>query len=172
MAQERGYLRLIDTQTPGPRNDVTPLFGDAQAFIALVEDLSEPFLGMALDYVAGIDALGFILGAAMSFRLGVGFVPVRKGGKLPVGVDCVELVDYTRKVKSLELRKGAIHPGARVLIVDEWLETGAQVAGAVDLVEKQGGVILGIAAIQIDDCPQTQRLRARYFCHSVWEDRV
>ena len=84
------YLRLIDTQTPGPRCDVTPLFADPQAFAALVADLCAPFMEGEIDRVAGIDALGFILGTAMALHLKKGFVPIRKGGKLPVAVSRAE----------------------------------------------------------------------------------
>ncbi len=74
----------IDTHTQGPRCDVTALFADYEAFAALVEDLVIPFAHVELDYVAGIDALGFILGAAIALQLPRGFLPIRKGGKLPV----------------------------------------------------------------------------------------
>jgi adenine phosphoribosyltransferase len=166
----KAYLRLVDIHTPGPRNDVTPLFADAEAFGALVKDISAPFFEREVDLVAGIDALGFILGTAVALHLGKGFVPVRKGGKLPVEADRVMLFDYSGARKSLELRKHAIHAGSRVLIVDEWVETGAQMGAAGRLIEAQGGVIAGIAAIQIDDHPDTQTLRTRYFCHSVWQE--
>ena len=164
------YLKLVDIHTTGQRNDVTPLFSDAQALASLAADISAPFLKREVDLVAGIDALGFILGTAVAMSLGKGFVPVRKGGKLPVAVDRVLLVDYTWESKSLELRKDAIQPGDRVLVVDEWVETGAQVGAAVQLIVAQGGVIAGIAAIQIDDNPGTRSLHRRYFCHSVWQE--
>ena len=88
-------LRLINTQTDGPRCDVTPLFADPQAFAALVADLCAPFMEIDFDYVAGIDALGFILGTAMAMHLKKGFIPIRKGGKLPVAVSRAEFVDYS-----------------------------------------------------------------------------
>lgn len=164
------YLALIDTRTTGNRYDVTPLFADPAAFAALVADLVRPFDAAAVDVVAGIDALGFILGAAVAWQLGKGFVPVRKGGRLPVAADEVEFVDYTRQPKTLALRRDALRPGARVLVVDEWVETGAQMSAAVTLLERAGGVIIGLAAICIDDGPRTQALRARYHCHSVWKE--
>jgi len=164
------YLQLIDTHTQGRRYDVTPLFADAQAFSALVEDLIHPFAEIEFDCVAGIDALGFILGTAMAFRLKKGFVPIRKGGKLPVPSDTAEFVDYTGQKKSLELRVGALQEGTRVLVVDEWIETGAQVQGAIELLEKQGSVVIGIATINIDDNACTRMLRDKYHCRSVWRD--
>jgi len=164
------YLHLIDTNTPGPRDDVTPVFADHEAFSALVNDLLDPFNDVTFDCIAGIDALGFILGAAMALRAEVGFVPIRKGGKLPVVVDSVEFVDYTGQPKSLELRAGMIKPETRVLLVDEWIETGAQMRAAVELVEKQGGIVAGIAAINIDDTEGSRWLMERYRCFSLWSE--
>ena len=166
----KDYLKLIDTQTPGPRCDVTPLFADPQAFTALVEDLCARFEGEVIDYVAGIDALGFIMGTAMAIRLGKGFVPLRKGGKLPAAVSTAEFVDYSGQPKTLELRQGSLQPGVRVLVVDEWIETGAQVEAAVRLVEGAGGIVAGIAAINMDDSPAVRRLRERYKCVAIWMD--
>jgi len=120
---DRTYLALIDRKTSGNRCDVTPLFADYVAFSALVEPL-------AFEVVVGIDALGFILGAVLALRTHVGFVPVRKGGKLPGAVDSAECVDYTGQPKTLELRRDALEPGTRVLLVDEWIETGVQVGAA------------------------------------------
>ena len=170
MELDNPYLHLVDIHTLGPRNDVTPLFSDYEAFSALVADLSAPFVKLEVDLVAGIDALGFILGTAVALHLGKGFVPVRKGGRLPVEADQVMLVDYSGKHKSLELRNDAIQPGARILVVDEWVETGAQMRAAVQLIEARGGVIAGIASIRIDDNPGTRILSERYFCHSLWQE--
>ena len=133
------YRDLIDTATDGPRYDVTPLFADYDAFAQLVSDLLYPFRENQFDCVVGIDALGFILGTAVAIHSKKAFVPIRKGGKLPVVSDAIGFVDYTDQVKSLELRKGAIEPGTRVLLVDEWIETGSQVKAAVELIEGQGG---------------------------------
>jgi adenine phosphoribosyltransferase len=161
---DRPYLALIDRETSGNRCDVTPLFADYAAFSALVDDLAALVERLAFDVVAGIDALGFILGTALALRCHVGFVPIRKGGKLPVAVDSVACVDYTGQRKTLELRRDALKPGTRVLLVDEWIETGAQAQAAIRLIEGQGGVIAGIASLHIDDNEQTEPLCARYHC--------
>ncbi|MBI3659383.1 adenine phosphoribosyltransferase [Candidatus Acetothermia bacterium] len=166
----KDYLQLIDTQTSGPRCDVTPLFADPAAFAQLITDLAQPFTSTSIDYVAGIDALGFVLGTAMAMRLNKGFIPIRKGGKLPVAVAIMEFVDYTGQKKILELRKGIIKPGDQVLVVDEWIETGAQAQAAIDLIENEGGRVAGIAVINIDDNPVTARLREKYYCQAVWFD--
>jgi hypothetical protein len=105
------YLKLIDTQTEGPRCDVTPLFADPRAFAALLDDFVALLYEVDFDVIAGIDALGFILGAALALWTHKGFVPVRKGGKLPVPVDMFEFVDYSGESKALELRRDAIAPG-------------------------------------------------------------
>ncbi len=158
------YLRLIDTRTRGPRYDVTPLFADSRAFARLIEDLAGRCHDVGYDVVAGIDALGFILGAALALHTRRGFVPVRKGGKLPVKADSERFTDYSGQEKTLELRVGAISPGTRVLVVDEWIETGAQVSAAVALIERQGGIVAGIAGIHMDGNATTHRLAERYAC--------
>jgi adenine phosphoribosyltransferase len=163
------YLELIDTHTPGNRNDATPLFADTAAFADLIDDLAEPFLGESFEYVAGIDALGFILGAGLALKLGKGFLPLRKGGKLPVAVIAREFSDYSDQVKTLELRQGMIKAGDRVLLADEWIETGAQVEAAIGLIESQGGKVIGVATINIDVNPRTARLMQQYRVHAICE---
>ncbi|MCP4584209.1 MAG: adenine phosphoribosyltransferase [candidate division Zixibacteria bacterium] len=162
------YLKLVKTNTDGPRNDVTPLFADYRAFELLVDDLLKPFALAEFDFAAGIDALGFILGTAIAWRTGKGFISIRKEGKLPVYADNESFVDYTGKRKSLELGKGVIERGAKILLVDEWIETGAQMASAIKLVERQGGIIAGIVSICIDENDETKKLKSKYKCSSVW----
>jgi len=162
------YLRLVDTNTQGQRNDVTPLFSDYVAFSALVNDLAAYFEDVVFDCVAGIDALGFILGTALAWHFEVGFVPIRKGGKLPVETDRRQFIDYSAQHKSLELRRDALKAGTKVLIADEWIETGSQVKAAIELIEHQGGIVVGIAAINIDDNSETQLLKSKYNAHTVW----
>jgi len=164
------YLAHIDTDTCGNRNDVTPLFADRNAFVQLVADLVCPFAGAFIDRVIAIDALGFILGTAVAERLGVGLIPVRKGGKLPVPSERIEFVDYTGMPKALEMRRDALAPGMKVLVVDEWVETGAQVLAAIALAERLGAEIGGIATICMDRNANTSGLRERYVVHEVWED--
>jgi adenine phosphoribosyltransferase len=165
------YLDLIDTNTTGPRYDVTPLFANQAAFNALLDDFERLLANVQCDMVAGIDALGFILGTALALRLRKGFMPVRKGGKLPVAVDRVTFVDYSGTEKALELRHDALKFGTRVLVVDEWVETGAQANAAITLIERQGGVVVGVAALHIDTNDATQTLRAAYPCYAVWTEQ-
>ena len=166
----RPYLLKIDTDTTGKRWDVTPLFADRESFTALVEDLVAPFRNADIDIVVAIDALGFILGTAVANVLGVGLAPARKSGKLPVSAVSVDFVDYSGTRKALEMRTDALRPGMGVLIVDEWIETGAQAAAAIHLVERLGARIVGIATINVDSNPRTDAIRAAYRVHSVWSD--
>ena len=164
------YLQQINTNTPGPRDDVTPLFANYEAFIQLVQDLAAPFASVDFDYVAGIDALGFILGTALALHFKVGFIAIRKGGKLPVETDQVHFIDYSGQQKSLELQTKALKAGERVLLVDEWIETGSQARAAIELIEGQGGLVAGIAAINIDDNENTRLLKQKYQCQSAMKN--
>jgi adenine phosphoribosyltransferase len=163
------YERFINKKTIG-RYDVTPLFGNPKVFANLIADLSRLFPKGSYDAIAGIDALGFILGAAMALKLKKRFVPVRKEGKLP-GVKGTVLktgsIDYSGKKKGLEMAKGSIGKGERVLIVDEWIETGSQVKSAIRLIELQGGKVIGIAALCAEKNPKTSMLFESYNCRAI-----
>ena len=143
---------------------------NAADFSELVRDLADPFLQTDIDFVACVDALGFILGTAIARHLGVGVIPVRKGGKLPVPTDGADFRDYSGELKRLEIRKSILPPGARVLLVDEWVETGSQIQAAAELIEAQGATIIGIATISMDENEQTIRLSKKYRVHSIRED--
>jgi len=158
----RWYLDRIDYETRGDRCDVTPLFANPAAFDALVEDLVGSLRELTPTSVAGIDALGFILGTALARRLGVGLVAIRKGGKLPVPTLSERFVDYSGSTKSLEIRPDAVRAGDLVLLADEWIETGAQVAAAIRLIERSGGRVCAIATIHVDDSPSVRTLRQSY----------
>jgi len=166
----KSYLQRIDTRTSGNRNDVTPLFADREAFRRLADDLAEPFRDTGIEAVVAIDALGFVLGTAIAERLDVGVVAARKGGKLPVPAERVEFVDYSGEPKALEIRPDVLQEGMRVLIVDEWVETGAQVRAVIALAERLGAEVGGIATICMDRNENTAPLRERCAVHTVWED--
>ena len=167
------YLPLIDrSRTVYKRSDVTPIFAQPQAFAKLVEDLVRPYASERVDQVAGLDAMGFIVGTALALKLGAGFVPIRKGGKLPVAHDRETTTDYSGTVKTLELRQGAFAPGSRVLLADEWIETGSQARAAIALIERAGGVVVGIVAIGFRKNDKTAGLWARYRCHGVWPEQA
>ena len=158
------YLNRIDSDTPGPRDDVTPLFADFAAFSALLDDLAALVADVPFDVVAAIDALGFILGTGLALRCGVGLVTIRKGGKLPVDADRVTFTDYSNQAKQLEIRHDMIRHGTRVLLVDEWIETGAPSQAAAALIERQGAQVAALVAIHADVNEHTRPLFARYRC--------
>jgi adenine phosphoribosyltransferase len=124
--------------------DITPLLQDGVAFQASVERLAAHYAGAGIQTVVGVESRGFIFGAPLAYLLRCGFVPVRKFGKLPFQTVSVEYaLEYGTNV--VEMHTDAIHPGQRVLIVDDLLATGGTVSAAMELVEKLGGHIAGIA---------------------------
>ena len=158
----RFYLHRIDTRTSAGRYDVTPLFSDVEAFDALVSDLATVSQSAQPNVVACVDALGFILGTAIARVLEVGVVPIRKGGKLPVSADRENFVDYSGDEKALELRPDALGADHRVLLVDDWIETGAQIAAAIRLIERQNAIVVGIATIHMDQNENTRAIAENY----------
>jgi|TARA_R110002110_G_scaffold194574_2_gene403547 adenine phosphoribosyltransferase len=149
----RSYVRdIADYPIEGVTfRDITPLLGNAAALAQAVDGMVEQFEGVAIDHVVGVEARGFIFGAAVAYRAGAGFVPVRKAGKLPWAVVREE---YSLEYGSdkLEIHRDAIHPGERILIVDDVLATGGTAAATAKLVEALGGVVAGLAfLIEIDE---------------------
>ncbi|MGC1343328.1 MAG: adenine phosphoribosyltransferase [Candidatus Binataceae bacterium] len=125
--------------------DITPLIADPRGFAAIVDGLAEPYLGQ-VDTVLGIESRGFIIGAPVAYRLGVGLAIARKPGKLPFStVD--ESYDLEYGSASLQMHSDAIRPGARVLIVDDLLATGGTAEASLKLVRRVGGVVIGCAFI-------------------------
>ena len=123
--------------------DITTLLKDPQGFKDTVDGLTEPFRKQDIDVVVGIESRGFILGAPMADRLGVGFVPVRKPGKLPAST-IVQNYELEYGSDSLEIHEDAIASGQRVLIVDDLLATGGTACAAKDLVIQAGGNVVGM----------------------------
>ena len=163
----RSYLAAMAPNIKGARYawlDPSTLYINAAIFQAVVDDLVAPFDPAEVDVVAGPDAMGFVLGSAIAVRLGKGFLTLRKAGKLPVEADSVEFVNYSGRTQRMELRVPAFRPGTRVLLVDQWIETGGTMGAGVRLVERQGGVVAGIAAVCIEENERTQGLRERYRC--------
>lgn len=124
--------------------DITPMLQYGPAFHAAMERLAAHYAGSGIETVVGVESRGFIFGAALAYLLNAGFVPVRKFGKLPYQTVSVEYaLEYGTNV--VEVHQDAIKPGQRVLIVDDLLATGGTVSAAMELVEKLGGHIAGIA---------------------------
>jgi adenine phosphoribosyltransferase len=138
--------------------DVTTLLKDKVGFARLIDALSEHYLDQAIDVVMGIEARGFIFGPALAYRLNAGFVPVRKPKKLPA-----ETVRWTYDLEygsdTLEIHKDALHPGQRVLIVDDLLATGGTALATMNLAKTLGGQIVGFAfVIELDALAGRQKL--------------
>lgn len=126
--------------------DITTLFADARGFRRAVDEMVQPWAGAKIDAVAGIEARGFILGGAIAHQLSVGFVPVRKKGKLPwatIGMD-YELEYGTDRV---EIHVDAVAKGARILVVDDLIATGGTATAAIRLLHQAGAEIVGCSFV-------------------------
>ncbi|MEK7859280.1 MAG: adenine phosphoribosyltransferase [Elusimicrobiota bacterium] len=124
--------------------DITPLLSDAAAFAAVIDRLSEPYMGKGIEIVAGIESRGFLLATPMAYRLGAGVVPIRKKGKLPRKTHAASYaLEYGQD--TIEAHQDAFAPGAKVLLVDDVLATGGTAAAGVALLEKLGGSVQGVA---------------------------
>jgi len=138
--------------------DITPLLADPHAFPTAVDALCAPFFGAGVQYVAAVEARGFIFGAAVAARLGAGFIPVRKKGKLPRETESASY-ELEYGVDTLEMHRDAIPAGAKVLMVDDLLATGGTMRAACDLMDKVGAEVVGIAfLIELTDLNGRQRL--------------
>lgn len=138
--------------------DITPLLAEPRAFHMTLDLLSQPFIDTGVDHIIAVEARGFIFGGAMAARLNCGFVPVRKPGKLPAEVD---EVSYTLEYgeSTLQMHKGSLQKGDKVLIVDDLLATGGTAAATVSLVHQQGGEVVAFAfAVELDFLPGRAKL--------------
>ena len=124
--------------------DITPLLGNPEAFAGAIEALSQPFVEAGIEYVAAVEARGFIFGSAVAEKLGAGFVPIRKQGKLPYKTQSITY-DLEYGTDTLEVHEDAVARGARVLMVDDLLATGGTMAAACDLIDRMGAEVAGIA---------------------------
>ena len=123
--------------------DITPLLAEPKAFAAAINALCADFTESGIDYVAAVEARGFVFGAAVAEKLRAGFVPIRKKGKLPFKTESVTY-DLEYGTDTLEVHSDAIKRGAQVLMVDDLLATGGTMAAACKLIERIGGRIAGI----------------------------
>lgn len=142
--------------------DITTLIGNAGGFRTAIRQLAAPFENQGIDAVAGIEARGFIVGGAVADRLGTGFIPIRKKGKLPwraIGQDYQ--LEYGTDI--IEMHEDAVRSGQRVLIVDDLIATGGTVEAAVKLIRRAGGFVAGAAfIIDLPELGGVKRLETGY----------
>lgn len=148
---------------------------DPALYKKMIDELSKPFLNSKIDKVVGVEARGFILGGAVAYKIGAGFVLCRKKGRtyqydypkdLVYSKSCI---DYSGKRKTLELEKGnkGITKGDRVLVIDDWYGTGQQGLTTIDLIHQAGGIVVGVG-IMLDDMSEDIRLKySTYNLHSL-----
>src|ERR1700733_9274996 len=126
--------------------DITTLLGNPRAFRRAVDELVQPYAGLRIDKVAGIEARGFILGGAVAHQLSTGFVPVRKKGKLPYTV-IGEDYDLEYGKDRVEIHIDALEKGERILLVDDLIATGGTAFAGIRLLERAGAVIVGCSFV-------------------------
>ncbi|SLN50353.1 adenine phosphoribosyltransferase [Roseisalinus antarcticus] len=144
----RDYIRTIpDFPHAGIQfRDVTTLFADPRGFRMAVDQMVHPYAGTRIDKVAGLEARGFIMGGAIAHQLAVGFVPIRKAGKLP-GAVLSERYTLEYGEAEMQIHDDAIQPGERILLVDDLLATGGTAEAGIRLIERLGGEIAGCTFI-------------------------
>lgn len=170
MRDNRWYLNIMSPNTKGEKFawlDPTSIYINTNAFIDLLDDLLDDLEEIDCDVIAGIDAMGFVLGSALAARLRKGFLPIRKAGKLCVDTKKVDFVNYSKRNQFMEIRFPAFEAGTKVIIVDQWVETGGTMGAAIKLIEQQGGLVKGVIALAIEENDNTKKLRNDYKCFSA-----
>ncbi|MBR2655540.1 MAG: adenine phosphoribosyltransferase [Loktanella sp.] len=160
MKNVRDYIRTIpDFPHEGIMfRDVTTLFSDARGFRMAIDQLLHPYAGTPIDKVVGLEARGFILGGAIAHQLSVGFVPIRKKGKLP-GKTITQAYQLEYGEAVMELHDDALQAGEKVLLVDDLLATGGTAEAGIRLVERLGAKVIGCAfIIDLPDLGGARRL--------------
>jgi adenine phosphoribosyltransferase len=147
------------------RSDPTPLFENPEVFHNLIEDITRPFCKTDFNKIVAIDALGFVIGSAIAYKTNKPLVLIRKEGKYPNSK--TELIknsfaDYDKKKKAFEVKKDSIQKGDKILLVDEWIHTGAQMNSAIKLIKKFGGKVVGISTIYVNVTKNTKKLLNNY----------
>jgi len=161
---ERSIRSIPDFPKPGILfRDITTLLKDPKAFRLAVDEIVKQYAGQKIDKVVGIESRGFILGAAVAYELGAGFVPARKKGKLPCKARSVTYsLEYG--TDTLEIHEDALKPDERVVIVDDLIATGGTVGGVINLVEQFQAKIIGIAfVIELVDLHGKDKLKGYPF---------
>jgi len=163
----RYYKKYINGKEVIGRCDVSPIFENEKVFQNIVKDLLKPFRDKKYDKIVALDSLGFILGSAMAYKTKKPLILIRKEKKLPYPKKYLlgkTFVDYTKKRKGFEIKKSSIKKGDKILLVDEWIETGTQMKAAINLIEKLSGKVVGISTINTDINKRTEVLFKKYNC--------
>ena len=167
---DRWYLSIMSPNTKGDKFawlDPTSIYINSHAYADLLDDFITDLEGIEFECVAGLDAMGFVLGAGIAARMNKGFLPIRKAGKLCVDTDKVSFGNYSGRTQDMEMRIPAFASGTRILLADQWVETGGTMAGAIELIERQQGVVAGLLAIAIEENEATANYRRQYPCVSA-----
>ena len=160
----KSHIRTVpDWPAPGVQfRDITPLLQDPRVFRVLIDAFVHRYMDPALrpDVVAGLDARGFILGSVVAYELGLGFVPIRKKGKLPF-TTVEETYELEYGSATVELHTDAVKPGQRVLLIDDLIATGGTMMAGKKLLEKLGAsVIEGAAIVDLPELGGSERIKA------------
>ena len=160
-AHTRAHTRTVpDWPAPGVQfRDITPLLQNPKVFRVLVDEFVHRYFDVGPDAIAGLDARGFILGAVVAYELNVGFVPIRKKGKLPF-TTVAESYELEYGSATVELHTDAVKPGDRVVLIDDLIATGGTMMAGKRLLERLGATVLeGAAIVDLPDLGGSQRLR-------------
>jgi adenine phosphoribosyltransferase len=159
----RNHIRTVpDWPAPGVQfRDITPLLQEAKVFRVLIDAFVHRYMdpSMRPDVVAGLDARGFILGAVVAYELNIGFVPIRKKGKLPF-TTVEETYELEYGSATVELHIDAVKPGQRVLLIDDLIATGGTMMAGKKLLERQGAIVMeGAAIVDLPELGGSQKLK-------------
>jgi len=147
--------------------DITPLLQNPKAFQQVIDTFTARYSDAQIDQVVAIESRGFIFGAPLACTLGAGFVPIRKPGKLPAETTSVKYsLEYG--TNTLEMHADAIQPGQRVLLIDDLLATGGSARAAIDLIERLGGIVVGVAfLIELEFLQGVEKLQGYDVCSLI-----
>lgn len=170
----KSHIRTVpDWPAPGVQfRDITPLLQDPKVFRVLIDAFVQRYMSreMRPDVVAGLDARGFILGSVVAYELAVGFVPIRKKGKLPY-TTVEETYELEYGSATVELHTDAVRPGDRVLLIDDLIATGGTMMAGRKLLEKLGAVVVeGAAIVDLPELGGSRRLRDAGLRLHTWVD--
>ncbi len=163
MDRLRAHIRdIMDFPVPGiVFKDITPVIKDPEALKTAINELCRPFENVTLSAVAGMEARGFIFGSLVAYQLGVGFIPLRKPGKLPYDVKS-KSYDLEYGSATLEVHTDAVEPGQKILIIDDLLATGGTALASCELLEELGADIVSCAfMIELKELGGRQKLGGR-----------